>query len=135
MITIKELKEARTRITRALTTCDRIIERRTRYKAKDCSPMLGTSIIIDKSRMMTVTIKNRMTTYEFTPLYPTIFTSEVAERIIQRDVFIDGCGFNVNLVIVGELEYYRLLKDFLARRLDTCDNMIKTQLFDLEHGK
>lgn len=134
MITTNDLTEARTRITRALTTCDRIIERRTRYKAKGCSPLLGNSIIIDKSRMMTVTIKNRMTTYEFAPLYPTIFTSDVAERIIKRDVFIDGCGYNVDLEIVSEIEYYRLLKDCLARRLDTCEEMIKTQHFGLVHG-
>lgn len=72
MITTNDQTVARTRITCALTTCDRIIERCTRYKAIDCSPMLGNSIIIDKSRMMTVTIKNRMTTYEFAPLYPTL---------------------------------------------------------------
>lgn len=122
MITITDLAEARTRIIRALSTCDKIIERLIHPDATS----LGNSIIIDKSRMMTVTTKNRMTTYEFAPLYPTIFTSEAAARIIQRDVFIDGCGFNVSLEIVGELEYYRLLKECLARRLDTCDVMIKS---------
>lgn len=126
MITINELSDARTRITRALSTCDKIIERLTRNDANGCSLSCGKNIIIDKSRMMTVTTKNRMTTYEFAPLYPTVFTPETAARIIQRDVFIDGCGFNVSLEIVGELEYYRLLKEYLARRLDTCDVMIKS---------
>lgn len=122
MITITDLTEARTRIIRALTTCEKIIERLTRNDATS----RGKNIIIDKSRMMTVTTKNRMTTYEFAPLYPTIFTPEAAARIIHRDVYIDGCGFNVSLEIVGELEYYRLLKECITRRLDTCDNMIKT---------
>lgn len=126
MITITDLAEARTRIIRALSTCDKIIERLTRNDANGCSLSCGKNIIIDKSRMLTVTTKNRMTTYEFAPLYPTIFTSEAAARIIQRDVFIDGCGFNVSLEIVGELEYYRLLKECIARRLDTCDAMIKS---------
>lgn len=125
MITISELKVARTRIIRALTTCERNIERLTRSDANGCSPTRGNSIIIDKSRMMTVTTKIHMTTYEFAPLYPTLYTVDAAARIIQHDVFIDGCGFNVSLEIVGELEYYRLLKECIARRLDTCDVMIK----------
>lgn len=130
-MTITELTEARTRITRALSTCDKIIERLT------CPDTIsrGNSIIIDKSRMMTVTTKNRMTTYEYAPLYPTIYAHEAAERIIRRDVFIDGCGFNVSLEIVGELEYYRLLKECLARRLDTCTEMIiRKKVFNLVYG-
>lgn len=125
MITITELKVARTRIMRALTTCERNIERLTRPDANGCSLSRGNSIIIDKSRMMTVTTKIHMTTYEFAPLYPTLFTADAAARIIQHDVFIDGCGFNVALEIIGELEYYRLLKEFIARRLGTCDEAIK----------
>ena len=122
MITITDLTVARTRIMRALATCDKIIERLTRPDATS----RGNSIVIDKMRMMTVTTKNRMTTFEYAPLYPTIYAHDAAESIIMRDVFIDGCGFNVTLEIVGELEYYRLLKECLARRLDTCDLMIKS---------
>lgn len=125
MITISELKVARTRIMRALTTCERNIERLTRSDDNGCSLRRGTCIIIDKSRMMTITTKIHMTTYEFAPLYPTLFTADAATRIIQHDVFIDGCGFNVTLEIVGELEYYRLLKDFISRRLGACDEAIK----------
>ena len=69
------------------------------------------SIVINKERMMTVTTdENHMTTYEFSPLHPTYFSPKVAKKIVDEDIYSDIHGNRIKLEIIGELEYYKLLK-------------------------
>ena len=67
---------------------------------------------------MTVTTdENRKTTYEFSPLYPTYFSPEIARDIVKNDIYKDINGNRIKMEIVGELEYYRLLKDQAEKSL------------------
>lgn len=69
------------------------------------------SIVINKERMMTVTTdENHMTTYEFSPLHPTYFSPKVAQKIVDEDIYSDIHGNRIKLEIIGELDYYKLLK-------------------------
>jgi len=68
------------------------------------------SIVINKERMMVVTTKDGKTHYAFAPTYPTYFTPQTAKNIVANDIFKDGLGNRIELAIVGELEYYQLLK-------------------------
>lgn len=82
------------------------------------------SIVINKERMMTVTTdKTHHTTYEFSPLYPTFFSPGAANRIIKNDIYKDIHGKRIELEIVNELEYYRLLKKRTETSLDIIRNL------------
>lgn len=81
------------------------------------------SIVINKERMMTVTTdKTHHTTYEFSPLYPTFFSPKAANRILKNDIYKDIHGNRIELEIVNELEYYRLLK----KRTETSIDIVKS---------
>ena len=68
---------------------------------------------------MTVTTdENHMTTYEFSPLYPTYFSPEAAQRIISHDVYKDINGNRINLESIGKLEYYKLLKAWTEKGIE-----------------
>lgn len=125
MITVNELNDARERILSALAVCDKKIEQLSHPEIYGCCLSRCNSIVIDKSRMMTVTTKNRRTTYEFAPLYPTYFTPEAAARIIQNDVYLDCHGKKIPLEIVGELDYYELLLDYNKKHLASFDEIIR----------
>lgn len=74
--------------------------------------------------MMTVKVgKNHLTTYEFAPVSPTFFSPSVAKMIVEKDVFSDYHGNKIFMEIVGELEYYRLLKTYAEERLETLKNL------------
>lgn len=78
------------------------------------------SIVINKERMMTVKVgKDHLTTYEFAPLFPTFFSPSAARMIVENDVYCDYKGKRICMEIVGELEYYRLLKSYAEERLET----------------
>lgn len=77
------------------------------------------SIVINKERMMVVTTdENHMTSYEFSPLYPTYFSPEAAHRIMKHDLYKDINGNRIKLVIVGKLEYYILLQEYTEKNLE-----------------
>ena len=60
---------------------------------------------------MTVTTdETHHTTYEFSPLYPTYFSPEVASDIVKNDIYRDCNDNRIKMEIVGKLEYYTLLK-------------------------
>ena len=62
--------------------------------------------------MMTVTTdETHRTTYEFSPLYPTFFSPDVARDIVNNDIYRDINDNRIKMEIVGELEYYRMLKE------------------------
>lgn len=79
------------------------------------------SIVINKERLMTVTTdETNHTTYEFSPLYPTFFSPEIAKDIVKNDVYRDCNDNRIKMEIVGELEYYRLLKAQSEKFLETA---------------
>lgn len=83
------------------------------------------SIVINKERMMTVTTdENHMTTYEFSPTYPRYFTPEAAQQIVENDIYKDINGDTIKLEIIGEKEYYNLLKARMEAILKSLKLMI-----------
>ena len=94
-----------------INVCNKQIEYLTHPEIYGCCLSKCNSIVINKERMMTVTTdENHMTTYEFSPLYPTYFSPEAADRIISHDIYKDINGNRIPLERIGKLEYYRLLK-------------------------
>lgn len=75
--------------------------------------------------MMCVTTDiNNLTTYEFSPLYPTYFSTEAANRIVSHDIYKDCNGNRINLMKIGKLGYYRLLKEYTERNLEALKSII-----------
>ena len=68
---------------------------------------------------MVVTAENGKTSYEFSTTSPTYFTPSTARDIVKNDIFRDGLGNRIELTIVGELEYYQILKDWLTEQVKT----------------
>lgn len=107
-----------------LDVCNKEIEYLTHPELYGCCLCKCNSIVINRERMMTVTTdENHMTTYEFSPLYPTYFSPEAAERIIRHDVFKDINGNRIKLERVGKLEYYRLLKSWTETGLEALKSI------------
>ena len=51
------------------------------------------SIVINKERLMTVTVdENNRTKHEFSPLYPTYFSPSAARQIVEGDLYSDCNG-------------------------------------------
>ena len=97
---------------KVINVCNTKIEHLTNPKEYGFCVSKCNSIVIDKERMMTVTTdETHHTTYEFSPLYPTYFSPEVAREIVKNDIYRDYNGNRINMEIIGELEYYRLLKE------------------------
>lgn len=102
-----------------LDVCNKEIEYLTHPELYGCCLCKCNSIVINRERMMTVTTdENHMTTYEFSPLYPTFFSPEAAQRIISHDVYKDINGNRINLERIGKLEYYKLLKAWTEKGLE-----------------
>lgn len=103
-----------------LDVCNKEIEYLTHPELYGCCLCKCNSIVINRDRMMTVTTdENHMTTYEFSPLYPTYFSPEAAQRIISHDVYKDINGNRINLERIGKLEYYKLLKAWTEKGLES----------------
>lgn len=101
--------------------CNEKIEHLTHPEVYGCCLCKCNSIVINKKRLMCVTTdKTNHTTYEFSPLNPTFFSPEVAKDIIKNDIYRDIYGFKIQMEIVGELEYYRLLKERAEESLKTA---------------
>lgn len=84
------------------------------------------SIVINKERMMTITTdENHMTTNEFSPLYPTYFSPETAKKIVKCDEWKDINDNRIKLEIVGEREYYELLKEDTELRLENTKRVLQ----------
>ena len=95
-----------------LNVCNEKIEHLTHPEIYGCCLCNCNSIVINKERMMTVTTdETRRTTYEFSPLHPTFFSPEMARYIIKNDIYRDINDNPIEMTIIGELEYYRLLKE------------------------
>lgn len=115
----KMMQKAVTKAENVISVCDKKIEYLTHPKIYGCCLSKCNSIVINKERMMTITTdENHMTTYEFSPLYPTYFSPDAAHRILKHDIYKDNKGERINLEIVGELEYYRLLKQHAESGLE-----------------
>lgn len=100
--------------------CNEKIEHLTHPEIYGCCISKCNSIVINKERMMCVTTdKTNRTTYEFSPLYPTFFSSEIAKDIVKNDIYSDINDNRIKMEIVGELEYYRLLKAQSEKHLET----------------
>ena len=99
---------------KVLNVCNKEIEYLTHPELYGCCLCKCNSIVINKERMMTVTTKTTdgvcRTTYEFSPLYPTYFSPEVARDIVKNDIYRDINDNRIQMEIVGKLEYYTLLK-------------------------
>lgn len=107
------IKQAISKAEMTLNVCNKEIEYLIHPELYGCCLSLCNTIVISKERMMTVTTdENHMTTYEFSPLYPTYFSPEAADHIISHDIYKDINGDRIKLEKVGKLEYYRLLKEY-----------------------
>ena len=96
---------------KVLNVCNKEIEYLTHPELYGCCLCKCNSIVINKERMMTVTTdETHHTTYEFSPLYPTYFSPEVARDIVKNDIYRDINDNRIKMEIVGKLEYYPLLK-------------------------
>lgn len=103
-----------------LNVCNKQIEYLTHPEKYGCCLNKCNSIVINKERMMTVTTKDHVTTYEFNPTYPTYFSPDAARRIVNDDVYEDYNGNRINLEIIGKLEYYQLLKAYTEKHIETA---------------
>ena len=113
------MKQAISKAEKTLNVCNKEIEYLTHPELYGCCLSLCNTIVINKERMMTVTTdENHMTTYEFSPLYPTYFSPEAADRILKHDIYKDINGNRIKLERVGKLEYYRLLKEHTETGLE-----------------
>jgi len=110
------MKQAISKAEKTLNVCNKEIEYLTHPELYGCCLSRCNTIVINKERMMTVTTdENHMTTYEFSPLYPTYFSPEAADHILKHDIYKDINGNRIKLERVGKLEYYRLLKEHTER--------------------
>ena len=83
------------------------------------------SIVINKERMLVVKVgDDRCTCHEFAPLYPTKFSPEAAQDIVNNDKYYDGANQRISLEIIGEKEYYYLLKVYLTEGLQSLKKML-----------
>lgn len=104
---------------KVLSICNKEIERLINPKEYGCCLSRCNRIVINKERIMTVTSdKENRTTYEFSPLYPTYFSREVAEEIVANDIYRDINGNRIELTIIGKLEYYTLLKNKAEKAIE-----------------
>lgn len=95
-----------------LNVCNKKIESITHPEVYGFCVCKCNSIVINKERLMTVTTdETNHTTYEFSPLYPTFFSPEAARHIVENDIYKDINDNPIKMEIIGELEYYRLLKE------------------------
>ena len=109
---------------KVLKICNQEIERMTHPKEYGCCLSRCNSIVINKEHMMAVTTdKEHRTTYEFSPLYPTYFSREVAEEIVANDIYRDINGNRIELSIIGKLEYYSLLKSKAEKAIELFQNL------------
>ena len=113
---------------KVLNVCNKEIEYLTHPELYGCCLCKCNSIVINKERMMTVTTKTTdgvcRTTYEFSPLYPTYFSPEVARDIVEHDIYKDINDQPIKMEIVGKLEYYQLLKDWAEDHLRVMKSVI-----------
>ena len=108
-----------------LNVCNKQIEYLTHPEVYGCCLCKCNSIVINKERMMTVTTDdNHMTTYEFSPLYPTYFSPETAREIVEHDIYKDINDQPIKMEIVGKLEYYQLLKVWAEDHLRVMKSVI-----------
>lgn len=97
---------------RFLDVCNKEIEKLTHPERNGGCLDRYNRIVIDKPRLMTVTIKNdNMVTYELHPFYPTLFTAEAAREIVERNIFKDCNDKIIQMEIIRELEYYQIIKE------------------------
>lgn len=84
------------------------------------------TIVINKERMMVVKVgKSNMTDYEYAPIAPTFFTKELAQEIINNDIYRDYQGNRIPLEAIGELEYYKLLKEQNEKSIEVLNMTFK----------
>ncbi len=108
-----------------VSVCNKQIEFLTHPEIYGCCLSKCNSIVINKERMMTVTIDdNHVTTYEFSPLYPTYFTPETAREIVEHDIYKVINDQPIKMEIVGKLEYYHLLMVWAENQLKVMKSVI-----------
>lgn len=78
-------------------------------------------IVIDEERLMTITAENGYTKHEFSPLYPSYFSRETAQDIVENDIYRNVKGERIQLKIIGKKRYYELLK----AEAETAINLFK----------
>lgn len=101
-----------------LKFCNKKIEHLTKPEIYGACLSRCNCIVINKERMMTIKVdETKHTTYEFSPLYPTYFSPETARKIIDNDIYKDCNGNRIELVIVGELAYYNMLKEKIEKEI------------------
>lgn len=113
---------------KVLSICNKEIERLSNPKEYGCCLSRCNCIVINKERMFTITTdKENRTTYEFSPLYPTYFSREVAEEIVANDIYRDINGNRIELAIIGKLEYYSMLKNKAEKAIELFQSLVTRQ--------
>lgn len=113
---------------KVLSICNKEIEHLTNPKEYGCCLSRCNCIVINKERIMTVTVdKENRTSSEFSPLYPTYFSREIAEEIVANDIYRDINGNRIELTIIGKLEYYTLLKNKAERAIELFQSLVNRQ--------
>jgi len=110
---------------KVLNVCNNEIEYLTHPEKYGFGIYKCNSIVINKERLMTVTVdENNRTKHEFAPLYPTYFSPSAARQIVEGDLFSDCNGNRIKLEIVGKLEYYQLLKADTEKKYNSIKTLV-----------
>jgi uncharacterized membrane protein len=120
----QNLTDAIRKAEECVKVCNEKIKHLTNPQKYGCCISRYNSIVINKERMMVVTTKDGKTHYAFAPTYPTYFTPQTAKKIVANDIFKDGLGNRIELTIVGELEYYQLLKKNKENGIQTLTDVL-----------
>jgi len=122
--TIPTIQEMTAHYEKVLDVCNKKIEHLTHPEIYGCCLCKCNCIVINKERMMTVTTdETHHTTYEFSPLYPTYFSPEAANKIVNQDIYLDCKDKRIKMEIVGDLDYYTLLKAQTEKSIDTLKSI------------
>ncbi len=108
-----------------LNVCNKKIEHFEHPEIYGCYVKRCNSIVINKERMMVITTdETRHTSCELSPLYPTYFTPKAALDIVANDVWSDCKGNRIKFEIVGEHEYYKILKSHTQEIINALKRVI-----------
>lgn len=122
---IVNLKELLTWNQEKLAQCEKELKYLTNSREYGCMLTNCPWIVINKERLMCVTVNDEhRTDYEFSPLNPTHFSRETANMIINKDIYKDINGNKIPLEAIGDLEYYQILRDTLLKRISSIQELI-----------
>lgn len=107
-----------------VNVCEKILKELKHPEKYGCCITNCNTIVVNRERMMVVTVDDKhLTTYEFSPLYPTYFSPVAATQIVMNDVYRDINGNRIELEKMSKEEYYTLLKEQAEDFLSTLEDV------------